>query len=92
MMQDNGFSRLKAHSRKPDWAEFCAALVWVAFAAPEGGYDAISSFQLAQFGHNYSAMFLATVATMSQSSSPEAFNLMMRIFSESWLHGSKAPA
>jgi hypothetical protein len=84
MMQDNGFSRLKAHSRKPDWVEFCAAL--------EGGYDAICSFQLAQFGHNYSAMFLATVATMSQSSSPEAFNLMMRIFSESWLHGSKAPA
>jgi len=53
---------------------------------------AISSFQLAQFGHNYSAMFLATVATMSQSNGPDAFNLMMRIFSESWVHGSKSPA
>lgn len=52
---------------------------------------AISSFQLAQFGHNYSAMFLATVATMSQSNSPEAFNLMMRIISESWVHGRETP-
>ena len=53
---------------------------------------AISSFQLAQFGHNYSAMFLATVATMSQSNSPEAFNLMMTIFSESWRHGRQTPS
>lgn len=53
---------------------------------------AISSFQLAQFGHNYSAMFLATVATMSRSNGPEAFNLMMKIFSESWVHGRQAPA
>jgi len=52
---------------------------------------AISSFQLAQFGHNYSAMFLATVATMSQSNGPEAFNLMMRIISESWVHGRETP-
>jgi len=52
---------------------------------------AISSFQLAQFGHNYSAMFLATVATMSQSNGPDAFNLMMRIISESWVHGCETP-
>jgi ubiquinone biosynthesis protein Coq4 len=52
---------------------------------------AISSFQLAQFGHNYSAMFLATVATMSQSNGADAFNLMMRIIAESWVHGRKTP-
>ncbi|MFT4797537.1 MAG: ubiquinone biosynthesis protein Coq4 [Candidatus Azotimanducaceae bacterium] len=52
---------------------------------------AISSFQLAQFGHNYSAMFLATVATMSRSNGPDAFNLMMRIIAESWVHGREVP-
>lgn len=52
---------------------------------------AISSFQLAQFGHNYSAMFLATVATMSQSNGPDAFNLMIRIIAESWVHGRETP-
>lgn len=52
---------------------------------------AISAFQLAQFGHNYSSMFLATVALMSQSNSSEAFNLMMLIFSEGWQHGRSTP-
>ncbi len=53
---------------------------------------AISGFQLAQFGHNYSAMFLATVATMSQRNSSDAFNLMMAVYGESWCHGRQAPS
>lgn len=52
---------------------------------------AISAFQLAQFGHNYSAMFLATVATMSQRNGTDAFNLMMLIYGESWRHGRETP-
>ncbi len=52
---------------------------------------AISSFQLAQFGHNYSAMFLAAVSVMSQKNSTDAFNLMMQIIAESWVHGRQSP-
>jgi ubiquinone biosynthesis protein Coq4 len=52
----------------------------------------ISGFQLAQFGHNYSAMFLATVSVMSQRNGAEAFNMMMQINAESWRHGSEAPS
>ena len=52
----------------------------------------ISSFQLAQFGHSYSAMFLATISVMSQRNDPGAFNLMMQIIAESWVHGRQSPA
>lgn len=53
---------------------------------------AISAFQLAQFGHNYSAMFLGTVATMIQPNGTDGFNLMMTIYAESWRHGRDTPA
>lgn len=52
---------------------------------------AISAFQLAQFNHNYSAMFLATVATVSQRNGTDGFNLMMQIYGESWRHGRQTP-
>lgn len=52
---------------------------------------AISSFQLAQFGHNYSGMFLATVCVMSQKNGTDAFNLMMQVIAESWVHGRQTP-
>lgn len=52
---------------------------------------AISAFQLAQFGHNYSAMFLATVAAISHRSSPEGFGVLLHAISEAWLHGRAAP-
>jgi ubiquinone biosynthesis protein Coq4 len=52
---------------------------------------AISAFQLAQFGHNYSAMFLATVATLSQRNGTDGFNLMMTVYEESWKHGRETP-
>ena len=52
---------------------------------------AISSFQLAQFGHNYSAMFLATVLCMSCLRHPAGFPLLMQNFAEGWRHGCQAP-
>ena len=52
---------------------------------------AISAFQLAQFGHNYSAMFLTTVCTMSYLRQPQGFVLLLQNLSEAWVHGSDAP-
>jgi len=53
---------------------------------------AISGFQLAQFGHNYSAMFLAAVATMSATKEPRGFTILMQIITEAWQHGRETPA
>ena len=53
---------------------------------------AISAFQLAQFGHNYSSMFLATVATMSCCKTPAGFGLLMQNITEAWRHGRGTPA
>ena len=53
---------------------------------------AISAFQLAQFGHNYSAMFLATAATISHSLQPAGFGILMQLIAEAWRHGRQAPA
>ena len=53
---------------------------------------AISSFQLAQFGHNYSAMFLATVARISHGLQPGGFPILMQIIMEAWQHGRRTPA
>ena len=53
---------------------------------------AISAFQLAQFGHNYSSMFLATVATMSCCKTPAGFGLLMQNITEAWRHGRVTPA
>lgn len=52
---------------------------------------AISSFQLAQFGHNYSAMFLATAATMSSLRAPQGFGLFLQNLAEAWHHGRQSP-
>ncbi|MCR9278385.1 MAG: Coq4 family protein [Pseudomonadaceae bacterium] len=48
---------------------------------------AISAFQLAQFGHNYSGQFLATVACISHRNAPEGFGLLLQTISEAWQHG-----
>jgi ubiquinone biosynthesis protein Coq4 len=53
---------------------------------------AISAFQLAQFGHNYSSMFLATVATMSCCKTPAGFGLLVQNITEAWRHGRATPA
>lgn len=53
---------------------------------------AISAFQLAQFGHNYSAMFLATVTTISHAMQPAGFPVLMQLIAEAWQHGRRSPA
>jgi ubiquinone biosynthesis protein Coq4 len=62
------------------------------------GYDttssneiAISAFQLAQFGHNYSSMFLAAVMSISTFKEPRGFTLLMQIITEAWQHGRETP-
>lgn len=52
---------------------------------------AISAFQLAQFGHNYSAMFLAAVTAMSTVKEPRGFTILMQIIMEAWEHGRSTP-
>lgn len=52
---------------------------------------AISAFQLAQFGHNYSAMFLAGVVKMMNERGPDSFDLIMQIVCEAWQHGRNSP-
>lgn len=52
---------------------------------------AISSFQLAQFGHNYSSMFLAAVMAISTFKEPRGFTILMQIICEAWQHGREAP-
>ena len=52
---------------------------------------AISAFQLAQFGHNYSAMFLATVLTMTHLDRPEGFGVLGLLMAEAWRHGRATP-
>ena len=53
---------------------------------------AISAFQLAQFGHNYSAMFLAAVTAISCTLQPAGFGILMQLIAEAWRHGRQAPA
>lgn len=52
---------------------------------------AISAFQLAQFGHNYSSMFLAAVMTISTIKEPMGFTILMQIITEAWQHGRETP-
>lgn len=52
----------------------------------------ISAFQLAQFGHSYSGMLIATAAATSAFNSPEAFGLIMQVIAEGWLHGRTTPS
>ncbi len=64
-----------------------------------GGYQttslheiAISAFQLAQFGHNYSAMFLATICSISHLRQPLGFPILLQTIKEAWLHGREQPS
>ncbi|MEH6570887.1 MAG: Coq4 family protein [Halioglobus sp.] len=52
---------------------------------------AISAFQLAQFGHNYSSMFLAAVMTISTVKEPRGFTILLQIITEAWQHGRETP-
>jgi ubiquinone biosynthesis protein Coq4 len=64
-----------------------------------GGYHttalhevAISGFQLSQFGHNYSAQFLAVVTTKAAILRPEAIGLLLEIILTGWRHGRETPS
>ena len=52
---------------------------------------AISGFQLAQFGHSYSAMFLAVVAAGGMTRPPEAYGLILETILSAWVHGRRTP-
>ena len=52
---------------------------------------AISSFQLAQFGHNYSAMFLATAGQIAHRNNPAGFRAFFQVIAEAWQHGRTTP-
>ncbi|MGB8857640.1 MAG: Coq4 family protein [Ilumatobacteraceae bacterium] len=62
------------------------------------GYDttilhevAISAFQLAQFGHHYSSVFLAVTVTKVALSQPAALELMLDTILSGWTHGRETP-
>jgi ubiquinone biosynthesis protein Coq4 len=52
---------------------------------------AISAFQLAQFGHGYSAMFLATVATTTSFGEAGGAPMLLQTMAEGWRHGRTSP-
>ncbi|MGH6910243.1 MAG: Coq4 family protein [Phenylobacterium sp.] len=63
-----------------------------------GGYQttalhevAISSFQLGQFGHHYSSMFLGMVLTRVAFERPEGGPLMLDTILSGWAHGRRTP-
>jgi ubiquinone biosynthesis protein Coq4 len=63
-----------------------------------GGYEttalhevAISSFQLAQFGHHYSAMFLGMALTRIAFERPEGGAIMLPTILTAWAHGRRTP-
>lgn len=64
-----------------------------------GGYHltglheiAISGFQLAQFGHGYSAMFLAMVVGSTSLKANAYCPLMLETILSAWVHGRQTPA
>ena len=64
-----------------------------------GGYTtdamhevAISAFQLAQFGHNYSSMFLAAAGRMAHEHNAAGFGIFFQTVAEAWLHGRENPS
>ncbi len=52
---------------------------------------AISAFQAAQFGHTYSAMFLAMVAASGAVRDPAFFAMLMETILSAWTHGRRTP-
>jgi ubiquinone biosynthesis protein Coq4 len=52
---------------------------------------AISGFQLGQFGHHYSSMFLAMVLTRIAFERPEGGAIMLPTILSAWAHGRRTP-
>lgn len=64
-----------------------------------GGYEttslheiAISAFQMAQFGHNYSAQFLSITAVLGANAPAPAYSVLMDTITSAWVHGRQSPA
>ena len=62
------------------------------------GYDttalheiAISAFQMAQFGHNYSAQFLSITAAVGARAPARGFIVLMDTITSAWTHGRETP-
>jgi ubiquinone biosynthesis protein Coq4 len=53
---------------------------------------AISAFQMAQFGHGYSAVFLALIATTAALGPPAFFAMLMNTILSGWVHGRRTPS
>lgn len=51
----------------------------------------LSAFQMAQFGHHYSSMFLALVVTTAAFFQPVGVNLLMDTILSAWRHGRQTP-
>lgn len=51
------------------------------------GEVAISGFQMAQFGQNYSTRFLATVATKFSNHTPAVLDMFLAVTFDGWRHG-----
>ena len=51
------------------------------------GEVAISGFQMAQFGQNYSTRFLATVATKAAVHTPALMDMLLTVMFDGWRHG-----
>ena len=63
-----------------------------------GGYEttslheiAISAFQMSQFGHNYSAQFLAVTAVIGAQGQAMAYPILMDTITSAWVHGRHTP-
>lgn len=63
-----------------------------------GGYEttslheiAISAFQMSQFGHNYSAQFLAVTAVIATHGQAMAYPVLMDTITSAWMHGRHTP-
>lgn len=52
---------------------------------------AISAFQLSQFGHNYSAQFLAFIVARGALKQPASVPLLLEIIFTAWRHGRASP-
>ena len=52
---------------------------------------AISAFQLSQFGHNYSAQFLAFITARAAVKRPESLPLLLETIFTAWRHGRSSP-
>ncbi len=56
------------------------------------GEVAISAFQLAQFGHSYSAQFLAVTVATARFGLPMALPVLLQVIAEGWRHGRTGPS